>query len=199
MTVTLSVSLCFCDNHSLCLSVSLSRRLYVCLSDNLSVCLSVCLSLSLSNNPITPSVLLSVSLSFCLYTHLCLSLIPFPPRSFTRILCLCQRTNYVLYYPLNPFTAMLAAPSLWKRPTTVPNLKSLRSFFPFVWAREKISIKMHSAESRFVIGSSKYAICYRTIKICYLQACTCALFSPEILQAGAVKGLILVANFRQGK
>ena len=36
---------------------------------------------------------------------------------------------------------------------------------------------MHSIQSRFVIGPS---------------STLCALFSPEILQAGAVKGLILV-------
>ena len=33
--------------------------------------------------------------------------------------------------PVNPFTAMLAAPSLGKQPTKVPNLKSFGSFFPF--------------------------------------------------------------------
>ena len=38
---------------------------------------------------------------------------------------------------------------------------------------------MQSIESRFVIGPSKYC----------LQACTWALFSLSVLQAGAVKGL----------
>ena len=32
---------------------------------------------------------------------------------------------------VNPFTAMLAAPSLGKRPIKVPNLKSLSFFPPF--------------------------------------------------------------------
>ena len=43
---------------------------------------------------------------------------------------------------------MLAASSLWK--TTNESAK----FAPFVWARERISIKMHSTESRCVIGPS---------------------------------------------
>ena len=38
---------------------------------------------------------------------------------------------------------------------------------------------MHSIESRFVIGLLIYC----------LEACMWALFNPEILQAGAVKGL----------
>ena len=38
---------------------------------------------------------------------------------------------------------------------------------------------MHSIESRFVIGHQIYC----------LQACKCALFSPEILRRGIVKGL----------
>ena len=67
---------------------------------------------------------------------------------------------YLLWWSLiNPFTAMLAMSSLWKLPMKVPNLKSLRPFFPFTWARERISIKMHSTESRFVIGTIKYT-CY---------------------------------------
>ena len=42
----------------------------------------------------------------------------------------------------------------------------------------------------FVIGPSKYAICYRTIKIGYLQACMCARFSPDInLPAGGSEGV----------
>ena len=46
-------------------------------------------------------------------------------------------------------------------------------------ADERISIEMHSIESRFVIGHQIYC----------LQACMCAFLSPEILQAGAVNGL----------
>ena len=40
---------------------------------------------------------------------------------------------------------MLAAPSLGKRPVKLPNMKS---------ARERTCIKLHSIESKFVIGSS---------------------------------------------
>ena len=52
----------------------------------------------------------------------------------------------------NPFTAVLAAPSLEKWATEVPNLKPLRLFSLFAWARERTSTKTHSTESRFVIG-----------------------------------------------
>ena len=76
---------------------------------------------------------------------------------------------------------MLAAPSLRKRPTKVPNLKSPRPFAFFAWARQRISVKMHSTGSRFVIGLSN---------ILFVGVCVCVhFFSPEILQAGAVKGL----------
>ena len=49
---------------------------------------------------------------------------------------------------------MPAAPSLGKRVNKVPNMKPLRFFCPFAWARERISIKMHSVGSRVVIGPS---------------------------------------------
>ena len=49
---------------------------------------------------------------------------------------------------------MLAMPSLRKRPIKAPNLKSLRPFSPFTWARERISIKIHGLESRIVTGPS---------------------------------------------
>ena len=51
---------------------------------------------------------------------------------------------------------------------------------PFIRACKKISIKMHSAES-IVLLQGNQIYCW--------QACTCALFSPEIVQDGAVKGL----------
>ena len=56
--------------------------------------------------------------------------------------------------PINPFTAVLAALSLEKRPIEVPDLKSLSLFPLFASARERTSIKMHSTESRIVIGPS---------------------------------------------
>ena len=59
---------------------------------------------------------------------------------------------------LNSFTATLAAPSLGKRPSEVPNLKSRRLCFPLrlkgFLSHERISIKMRSIESRFVIRLS---------------------------------------------
>ena len=48
---------------------------------------------------------------------------------------------------------------------------------------ENISITMHSIESRLVIGPSNILFARRIIM--------CALFSPEILQPGAVAGLTL--------
>ena len=54
----------------------------------------------------------------------------------------------------NLYIALLFAPSLGKRLNKVPNLKSLRVFAPFAWARERSSVKMRSIESRFVTGPS---------------------------------------------
>ena len=60
------------------------------------------------------------------------------------------------------------------------NLKLLTvSVFFFALACERVFIETHSIESR----------CYRTGKYTVCR-CTCASFSLEILQAGAVKGLI---------
>ena len=82
---------------------------------------------------------------------------------------------------INPLTFMLVTSSLPKRPIKVPNLKPFRLFF--ARAREsRISIKMHSVVSRlnFVIGPPDNYTVWRRV---------CTLFIPEILQAGAVKGL----------
>ena len=54
----------------------------------------------------------------------------------------------------NPFTAMLATPSLWKLAIKMPDLKSLSPFSFFTIACERISLKMHRTESRFVVGPS---------------------------------------------
>ena len=64
----------------------------------------------------------------------------------------------------NPFTAM---PSVGKWPIKAPNLKPLRLFAPFPWARQRISIKMHSTESRFVTGPSN--ILFAGIYVCNFQ------------------------------
>ena len=54
----------------------------------------------------------------------------------------------------NPFTAVLAAPSLEKQPIEVPNFEIISLFPFFASARERTSIKMHSIESKIVIGPS---------------------------------------------
>ena len=68
---------------------------------------------------------------------------------------------------LNPFAAMLAAPSLRKRPFKVPNLKLLVAVFPIHLIRERISIKMHSTESGFVKGPSN--ILFASLYVCTFQ------------------------------
>ena len=47
---------------------------------------------------------------------------------------------------------MHAALSIWKRPTKVPNWKSVPYFFLFAQACERIFMKMHRIKSRYVIG-----------------------------------------------
>ena len=54
----------------------------------------------------------------------------------------------------NPFTAVLAALSLGKRPIEVPNLKSLQLFPIFAGAHERTSVKIYSTEIRAVIEPS---------------------------------------------
>ena len=74
----------------------------------------------------------------------------------------------VLWWSLiNPFTAMLAVSSLWKWPMKVPNLKSLSPFFPLHMSMWKDYIKMHSTESRFVIGPSN--ILFAGVYMCTFQ------------------------------
>ena len=77
------------------------------------------------------------------------------------LVCVC-----VCVLLLNPFTAKLAAPSLGKQLTKVPNLKSFRFFFlsPFASAHEMISVKMHTIKSRFVIGPSN--ILFASLYVC---------------------------------
>ena len=68
---------------------------------------------------------------------------------------------------INPFTAMLAAPSLGNRPMKIPNLKSLRLISSAAWAPERTSIKTYSIESRFVIGPSD--ILFAGMHVCTFQ------------------------------
>ena len=74
---------------------------------------------------------------------------------------------------------MLAAPLHQKRPTKVPDLKSLR-----------LIPSSHSHVKGFL---SKFPVLKVDLlydhQIYCKRTCICALFSPETLQAGAVKGL----------
>ena len=59
----------------------------------------------------------------------------------------------------HPFTALLAAQSLGKTTSKSAKSEIIKAPtppppHPFAWAREMISIKMHSVESRFLTGSS---------------------------------------------
>ena len=76
---------------------------------------------------------------------------------------------------------MLAALSLEKRPTEVPNLKSLR-FFPSLLVHVKGLLPKCTVLKAHLLQAHQ---------ICCLQVCLCAHFSLEILWAGAVKGLII--------
>ena len=79
-------------------------------------------------------------------------------------------------HKINPFTAMLAAPSVGKRQTTLPHLPPSREH---------------------VKGVMSKCTVLRTDLLYYhhthcLEARMCDLLSPEILQAEAVKGLIFL-------
>ena len=74
---------------------------------------------------------------------------------------------------------MHAALSPGKQPLKVPNLKTLTLFYPFAWARERISIKMLNAESRFVLGPSN---------ILFAGMCACT-FRPRNVTSCGSKGV----------
>ena len=80
-----------------------------------------------------------------------------------------RKINQASLNEFNPFTAELAAPSFAKPPIKLPSLKSLR-LFP----------ASHELVKRFL---SKCTILKADLlqdhQICCLQACMCALFSPE--------------------
>ena len=83
-------------------------------------------------------------------------------------------------FNINPFTAMLAAPSLGKLPITVPNLKLLRPLCPLRLRHVKAFLsKCTVLKLDLLHDHQMYG----------LEVCMRALFSPVILQAGAVKGL----------
>ena len=94
-----------------------------------------------------------------------------PAKPLTSLTARPNRLTYRFRRRLNPFTAMLAAPSLSKRPIKMPNLKSLRPFFPFAWTREKKSIKLRRTESSFVIGPSN--ILLAGVRECTFQPGNC--------------------------
>ena len=77
-----------------------------------------------------------------------------------RVLYLCERLALYEYFiiinviTINPFTAMLASPSLGKTTNKSTNFDISNAFPPFTWARERNFIKMVSNENRFVIGLS---------------------------------------------
>ena len=79
---------------------------------------------------------------------------------------------------------MLAAPSLRKRPVKVPNLKPLRLFLPPWYEHVKGFLSKCTVLKLDLLWDHQ---------IHRLEACMCALFSPEILQAWAVKGLTVAA------
>ena len=75
---------------------------------------------------------------------------------------------------------MLAAPSLGKRPTEVQNSKPFRFFLP----------PLHEHPKGFLSKCTALTVdLLQGHQIYSLEVYMCALFSPEILQAGAVKGL----------
>ena len=52
---------------------------------------------------------------------------------------------------MNPFTAMLASPATRKMTSKSSKFEIIQAFFSLCIARDKMSIKIHNAESRFVI------------------------------------------------
>ena len=100
-------------------------------------------------------------------------------HTYTCTLSVCL--SVTLSLPLSVDSWVLPSLSFKRSAKTPHRLASLKVWcvlvFPlFTWALERTSTKMYSIESRFVIGLSN-------------TLCMGALFSPEILHTGAVKGL----------
>ena len=94
-------------------------------------------------------------------------------------LCLWQSTGCAPLY-FNPFTAMLSAPSLRKWPVKVQ-----------IWNHFGVSSLSHKHIKGFLSKCTVLKVDLISDQQIYcFQACICTLFSLEILQAGAVKGLI---------
>ena len=72
--------------------------------------------------------------------------------------CHCASHVFSAYWDNYPVTALLALPSLRKRPIKVPNLKPLR-LLSFAWAGERIFIRLRSIESTLML-------CRRTTDNC---------------------------------
>ena len=81
---------------------------------------------------------------------------------------------------VKPFTAMLAALSLGKRPMKVPNLKSFRLFFPPLREHLKGLLLKRTVLKPNLLQDHQI---YR------LRACMCALFSPEIFTGLGSEGV----------
>ena len=103
----------------------------------------------------------------------CLIVVPHTHRGYKGVF---------MHEAVNPFTAMLAVSSHGKGPINVLNLKSFRPFPP---AHEHVK-RLVSKCTALKVGLLQDRLVY------CLRACMCALFSPKILQAGAVKGLIII-------
>ena len=80
---------------------------------------------------------------------------------------------------INPFIAMLVAPSVGKRPKSAKS-ETIKAFLPI----------SHEQVKGFLPKCTVLKVdLLQDHQIYCLEACMCALFSPEISQAGAVKGL----------
>ena len=81
---------------------------------------------------------------------------------------------------INPFAATLAAPSLQKTTNKSAKFEIIKA--PSSPSRDHVKGFL----SKFTVLKENFV---EKHQIYCLRACVCALFSPEILQAGAVKGL----------
>ena len=86
--------------------------------------------------------------------------------------CHCASHVFSAYWDNYPVTALLALPSLRKRPIKVPNLKPLR-LLSFAWAGERIFIRLRSIES--------------TLMLCRRATDNCTVCSREYVHFSSLK------------
>ena len=81
-------------------------------------------------------------------------------------------------------------PSLWKRPVKCQIWNNWRFFTPCAWACEKISMKLHSIESRVVTGTS--GILFGSVYGCTFEPRNFTCWGSEGVNLVLINGMVII-------